>query len=73
MKLYKAFAITLRINIINYKDLINFVTLRTLKALNILTDLNAEIAEVPPLPKKNNSNKERTTIIASNKFILSRK
>lgn len=67
---------------INYKLLISLVTLNTLKVLNILTDLKADkedfevffpvfIVSVPP--KKNNSTKLNTTIVASNIFIISAK
>ncbi len=52
----------------NARDLSSFVTLRTLKVLKILTDLNALIAELDP-PKKINSTRESITINPSNKFI----
>lgn len=48
----------------NNNYLINFVTLNTLKALNILTDLNTELPD-----KKNISIKLRATISESKIFI----
>ena len=55
----------------NFNERINFVTRRTRKALNILTDLKALNAELEP--PKIISTKESATINASKQFILSRK
>lgn len=69
---WKAVPITFIKNDINFKLLINLVTLNTLNALKTLTDLNAERDFFEPDPeKKNNSIKLNTTIIASNIFITS--
>lgn len=57
---------------INWRDRINLVTLSTLKALKILTDLNADNEDFPLPPlKKNNSTKLSITMVASNLFIVS--
>ena len=64
------FELTLIIIFINYKDLINFVTLNTRNARKILTDLKALKAEFP-LPRIISIN-ESTTINESKQFILSR-
>lgn len=57
---------------INWRLRINFVTLSTLKALKILTDLKADNEDFPLPPlRKNSSTKLSTTIMASNLFIVS--
>ena len=54
-----------------WRDLTKRDTRRTRKVLNILTDLKAEIAEPPPVPKINNSTRLKATITESKIFILS--
>ena len=63
--------ITYIITFMYWRDLTKRDTRRTRNVLNILTDLKAEIAEPPPVPKINNSTRLRDTITESKIFMLS--
>ena len=65
--------ITYIITFMYWRDLTKRDTRRTRKVLNILTDLKAEIAEPPPVPKIDNSTILRDTITESKIFIFSAK